>query len=47
VTSSAKKLVLNSTSEAENAIPTDWDASAIIAPGLKGIFAQKTCNFAN
>jgi len=33
-TSSAKKkVVMNSTSEAENVVPTDWDASAIVPPG--------------
>jgi len=32
-TSSAKKkVVMNSTSEAENVVPTDWDASAIVPP---------------
>ena len=33
-TSSAKKkVVMNSTSETENVVPTDWDASAIVPPG--------------
>lgn len=33
VASSAKKLVMNSTSESENVIPPeDWDASAIVSP---------------
>ena len=33
MTSSAKKKsVFNSTSESDNAVPTDWDASAIAAP---------------
>ena len=32
MTSSAKKSVFNSTSENENVVPTDWDASAIEKP---------------
>ena len=33
MTSSAKKKsVFNSTSESDNVVPTDWDASAIAAP---------------
>ena len=27
-----KKSVFNSTSESDNVVPTDWDASAIAAP---------------
>lgn len=33
MTSSTKKSVFNSTSEAENVVPADWDASAIAPPG--------------
>ena len=32
MTSSAKKIVLNSTSDAENVLPADWDASVINHP---------------
>ena len=40
-TSSAKKSVFNSTSETENVVPADWDASAIAPPGTVVKVARK------
>ncbi len=42
VASSAKKLVLNSTSEEENVHPADWDASAINPPTEDHAKSNKT-----